>query len=505
MSMTIKKPSPDRQQDKSDVLSLLKSIESMYDTCQDVLNTYTQTTLLLSIVIEAQTLLTKLRVMRDRWSRHLPFKEACTVDFYDWGKKMDVMSKSLVTGEEKDGEDETMSEYCPSKHFVLDLYETLSGEDRPKEAVPYYLETSIPRLIASQEKIRKEVSKHWTTYKYRFSDLMAQKIDQRIGDVLGQMADKSVIIRMVCSDMLQQLSAALYGLHEMPQGVIPRDQFARLAERVINEQEYGGRKAQQSARRSVDTLKNTTPEDQWKERCRDEIKASTDIIAEMKYGRRVFDYIGRNNDIKGHYAGLGRFLNSVRCDISETELFDLIEQLHKILYFQEDIEQQAAEEARQTAEEQKASADARPSSKDAMAVYQKRRSVQPERPRLPAFFNPKLTGNAAAVDRYYDILHHCGFYIGRALTNEEKHDKEASVYEGWKWKHLREAFMQLGFIKKDHVKKALAEYFEKVFPYLDAANVLRGFNSRGSYEDPTLFARLVSEISAEFQPVLDLS
>jgi len=94
--------------------------------------------------------------------------------------------------------------------------------------------------------------------------------------------------------------------------------------------------------------------------------------------------------------------------------------------------------------------------------------------------------------------------IGRPLLESEKRDKAVSCYEGWKWKHRREALMNLGFIKKDTTKKGLAEYLEKVFPYLDAENVKRGFNSRGGYEDPTAFNRIVKEMEYEFEPVADL-
>ena len=90
--MTNRKTLADRQQDKSTVLSLLESIERIYLSCQSVLNTYSQTTLMLSVAIEAQMLLMKLRMMKDRWRCHLPFKEASTVDFYDWGKKVEEMA-----------------------------------------------------------------------------------------------------------------------------------------------------------------------------------------------------------------------------------------------------------------------------------------------------------------------------------------------------------------------------------------------------------------------------
>ena len=137
MSISPKRQSIPKMKDKSDVLSLLLSIETMYETCQNVLNTYTQTTLMLAITIEAQMLLMKLRVMKERWAFHLPFKEACTVDFYDWGKKIEKMSLSLVGPEETSEADEILTEYCPSKHFMLDLY-TLLPENADSEQSPAY-------------------------------------------------------------------------------------------------------------------------------------------------------------------------------------------------------------------------------------------------------------------------------------------------------------------------------------------------------------------------------
>lgn len=256
----------------------------------------------------------------------------------------------------------------------------------------------------------------------------------------------------------------------------------------------------------MNRLKDITPEEQWEQRCNDEIKASVDFINELKYGRKVFEYLGHSNSIKGHYAGFGKFLNSIRSSIGEVELFDLTEQLYRILFFQEELEQLEAARAEAVKSEESAepTSEAPSFGKDAKTVYQKRLSMKPKSPKLPLFFNAKLADNAEAVSRFYAILHRCGFYVGRTLLPEEKRDKTASAYDGWKWKHLREAFMTLGFIRKAHAKKALAEYFAQVFPYLDPENVKRGFNSRGTYEDPSATARVVREVVAEFSSVTEI-
>ena len=498
MSTPPKKQSSTLQQDKSDILSLLESIERLYVSYQTVLNTYTQTSLLLSIAIEAQTLLMKLRVVQERWTYHLPFKEACMVDFYEWAKNMKKMSRSLVVPEERSETNDQVHEYCPSKHFVLDLYEMLSKDEFGDASVPYFHEESVSKFLSAQDKIRKEVTKHWNTYKYKFSELIARSFDGHVAQSLSLLADKSVVIRMVCSEVLQQLSAVLYQLYEMPPEVIKRDQFARLAERVVNETEYGGVKAQAAARRDVRILKNSTPENQWEQRCEDEVKASIDVINEMKYGRKVFTFIGQNYDITSQYAGLGRFLNSVRCDISDVELGDLIWQLFRIRYFHEELEKMQAAALAELSAATEASGE--PAAKDALSVYMKRKAVKPLRPRLPDFFNVNLVTDPEATTKFYDILHHCGFYIGRTLLSQEKADKNQYAYKGWKWKHLREALSKMKLIDPFTPKAALAEYLVEVFPYLEFEAVKRGFNNRGGQlENATTDERIIKEIQNEFE------
>ena len=506
MSNPTKRMSIEPQHDKSDVLSLLESIETMFVACQNVLNSYTQTTLMLSITTEAKTLQLKLQVMKDRWSYHLPFKEASGVDFYDWYKKMEEMSRWMMGSEESGKATEVVNEYCPSKHFMLDFYSLLT-ENKPAEgAAPYYSELNTAALIAEQEKIRKQITKKWPEYKARFSQLVVDSLgDRSISEILQPLADRTLTIGMTCGVVLKSLSKTLFELYEMPKDVIKRDQFIRLAERVVNEPEYGGRDAQAKAKRYVVKLKNDTPEEDWPRRREDDINASGELISEMKYGGMVFRYLSHNYNIKGNYAGFGRFLNTFRKDISEAELSNLLEELFRILYLRDDKEQQeAARRQEQAAAEAAAAKASKAEPKDAEAVYRKRVAGKPQTPRLPNFFNQKLAGNALAVESYYETLHHCGFYIGRTLLEQEKRDPDIRCYDGWKWKHLRDAFVKLGFIKGDSSKKGFAEHLADVFPYLEATNIQRGFNSRGGYTDPNATLRIVTDMVHEFEDVAAL-
>lgn len=149
--------------------------------------------------------------------------------------------------------------------------------------------------------------------------------------------------------------------------------------------------------------------------------------------------------------------------------------------------------------------DAQIESKDAESICRKRKAAKLQKPLLPKFFSAKLSGNEAAVEKYYETLHHCGFYIGRPLTADEKRDTEARTYAGWKWTHLRDAFVRLGFFRSDSSIRGFAQHLADVFPYLTMANIQRGFNSRGGYVDSNATATIIGEMEFEFEEVAVLA
>lgn len=483
--------------DQSDILSILESIASMFEVCQKVLNKYTQSALILSITTEAEMLLLKLRIMEKRWNVHLPFKEATAVDFYGWSMKIEQIAQAIGGAEAAGDSEDSIDEFCPSKHYLLDLYECLDESPSQKGGMPYYAEHNVEKFITEQTRIRKQIIRKWPVYRDKFCDIVTRELSDDIGDVIKIVAERNGNIRMTCHTVLCDLSAALYSLYEAPWGNILREQFARLANRVLNEEEYGGRKAIMTVEHEVKDVKNNTPEGQWEARREDEIKVSLDLIKDMKLGNKVFNFLGKEKTILDNPAGFGRFLWSVRNNISNDDLYNLIELLYRIAYLSKDREQQTALQASATPSSQ-------PKPKDAKAVYRERMANKPKTPRLSVMFSEKLANNKPAVECYYKILHHCGLYIGRALLEHEKKDPDISCYEGWKWKHLREAFIKLGFIAPDSSKKGFAEYLASVFPYLEATNIQRGFNSRGGYEDTNAAHRIVADMVNEFDEVKSL-
>ena len=498
MSINPKKQSIYNQTDKSDILSILESIEAMFEVFQKVLNIYTQTSLMLSMTTEAEMLILKLRVMQERWKIHPPFKEAISVNFYEWSRKIENMAKAIGGVEAAGDEGYIIDEYCPSKHYLLDLYECLDESPSHSGGSPYYAESNVSKFIAEQSRLRTRIAKRWKEYQSKFSDLVPIELEEHLAGVYKPLAEGSVIIKMTCYTVLSDLSVALYNLYDTIHGRINSDQFARLADRVFEEEDYGGSKVKSDVEHEVNEMKNSTPEDQWDSRREEEIRVSIDLIKDMKLESKVFTFLGRDKTMLDNPAGLGRFLWSVRLNISRNDLNNLFELLYRIAYLGKDCEQQPVIEHTATPEA------SQPEPKDAEGVYRKRMVVQPQRPPLPKFFNEKLASNDSAVDSFYETLHHCGFYIGRTLLTSEKKDSAKRCYEGWKWSHLREAFVRLDFFKADSSKKGFAEYLAEVFPYLSATNIQRSFNSRGGYVDTNATARVIKEMMTEFEDVVDM-
>ncbi len=498
MSTHSKKQSIDNRIDKSDILSILESIESMFEVYQKVLNIYTQTSLMLSMTTEAEMLILKLQVMQERWKIHPPFKEAISVDFYVWSRKIENMAKAIGGVEASGDEGFSIDEYCPSKHYLLDLYECLDESPSHIGGLPYYAESNVTKFIAEQSRLRNKLVRKWKEYQSEFSDLVPRKLEKHLGGVYKPLAEGGVTIKMTCHTVLSDLSVALYNLYDITYGRISGDQFARLASRVFEEEDYGGRNVKSDVEHEVNEMKNSTPEDQWESRREEEIRVSIDLVKYLKLESKVFNFLGRDKTMLDNPAGMGRFLWSVRHNISKSDLNNLFELHYRIAYLSKDRESQTVAERAATTES------SQPEPKDAEGVYRKRKDTPPQKPSLPKFFNEKLASNESAVDCFYEILHHCGFYIGRTLLPSEKKDAGQRCYEGWKWSHLREAFVRMDFFRADSSKKGFAEYLADVFPYLSATNIQRSFNSRGGYVDTNATHRIIQEMVNEFEDVVDM-
>lgn len=477
----------DNKTDRSDVLSLLTTIDSMFHASQNTLNEYSRTSLLLSIIIEGQMLLTKLSTMFERWKTHLPFKEASGVDFFDWKDKVEDMRKH-INGEEE-GVKRKIDAYCPSKHFLLDLYAILpkSGQENTE---PYYKETDVPTFIHTQERMRRTIASRWPEYKHKLSEHTLQNVSERFSHDLKNLHDDASEIQQVCNAVLTDLVAELSQLSDMSLRVIKGDEYARLAYRIANEQEYDVRKAHRDAQAYFSKWKNSTPDEREDSERRYEIEMAVNFISEMKYGRLIGNYVHLKDDMDRQMKGVGKFLYTFRQKISIDELHSLMEQLYRIHFFLEDERNSKAESA------------IKPDNTTTEVVMQ---AVTPDANtefpdiELPTFFHHDLRTSEKASAAFLRTLCRVCKYMGRNLTAQEKNLPEAKPYIKWKFNHLLQAFKDMSLVGQDITQVEFAKFLVDVLPGRKVDNIKQSLYRNCDKKSESILADVKDEFGVVIQ------
>lgn len=495
---------------RSDVLSVLKNIESMFRMSLNVLCNHARNGLLFSTAMEAQMLALKLDTMADRWRIHIPFKEACRVDFLDWAKKIEQMGQYLhdLDNDADDADVMDIDTYCPDKHFLLDLYTRLLAEENatkePPESAPapspYYIETNMEAFIEKQARLHKSLAEHWVDYLDDFSELTSRHIitnalnysqsenqtkedgnDFSADCFKGQIADMSddCDIRTACCAALTELSRKLYALNESLERNFSSQHFTRLTERILIEREYGGVDISNKVRTDIAQWKNATPDDEIDNERNEEMQKAYNNIVEMKFRRNFQDYMkGYTPDIDQKKSAIGKFLFHCRRDITEPELNDFMTNLLRIIYHRKD----------QLKDMEENRGDEVPSAPEAA-------SCNPD-----IFLSEQLSSSHKARQRFYSLLAKAGPHICRQLPREQKKDASIRKYEGWSWWHLKQGFTKLGFIEKNISDKDFFKFLSIVLPDRTPGGI-----SQGYYRfDHSPSDGIVEKVTEEFRPVAEL-
>lgn len=469
-------PTRDNNTDKSDLLSLLCVIERLYEISRIVMNNHSVAAIFLSIAVEVQTLLTKFCAMRQRWTIHLPFKEACLVDFVDWSKRIEQMADSIKT---IDGR------YCmdpnntiPSDHCLYDLYEQSLQASKgysdkndmtdPKQLLQHY--TLMQKELSSQRK--------------KCIDSISQLVSKKIVD--SYHLDISVLedleaIRTLCSNLLAELSQELFQLHEQQVKIFSSDDYERLADRILLENEYDGQTARREARDIMHDWRNGVPAGKLEESRKTQIEQTKEEIRKTRYGVKLEQYVNLDADFLSQRSEFGKFLFNRRRDITRAELRELIRLVYCVYYYQKDAEYEAEQQTGVT------------ESSDASAVEVK--SV------LPTDFQQSFRDSGAAVMLFYNILCRVEPYInkgGAAISNGTP--ELCDRYKDWTWYHLKTAFEQLDFLPKNASKAPFARFIHQLFPHRTEGSVSRSLHRNTNVNSPNI----VADVVKEFQPVHSL-
>lgn len=87
--------------------------------------------------------------------------------------------------------------------------------------------------------------------------------------------------------------------------------------------------------------------------------------------------------------------------------------------------------------------------------------------------------------------------MSKVLFISYSHD--SAEHKSWVKKFAVDLAVRGGF------EVLLDQHLADVFPYLDAANIQRGFNSRGGYTDRNANASIIHDIMGEFEDVAEIA
>ena len=465
--------------DSSDVKSLLDTIDQLYRVSCSVLNDHTQTSLRMAIAIEAQMLLSKLQVMNRRWKIHLPFKEASQVDFYKAYERMAKISSEMAETATDDAS-RKFSRYCPSKHFLLDLYSVLSAEDGDRSK-PYYEDTDVNRFVEQQNVMQTVVTDNWKEYVTRVSDKSVADLSAR-GEAEIEISYDAQFVQTICCNVLNELSEELYAINLRLTSPITRKEFARLADRILIEEEYGGRFAFLKAKAKVTTWMNKTPYDRIEAERDEQIAACIEDIGKTRYGGLFTQNVKIYKDFNDQRDSFGKFLFTVRDRITKEELSQLFELVFRIHHLR-NLPSQNEQDGDDDAEDQH-----KPSATEG-----------PSKPELPVEFSQNFRGNDEAVAKFYELLHKCGPYINRP-KKKNVDSSPAAKFATWKWGHLRNALVRLKLLSSKVSFPTFSKFIHTVFPDRSEESIYRALYR----VDEETSSSIVSDVIKYFQPVSDI-
>lgn len=482
-SLTISSFVNDTKHDSADVLSLLQVIEQLYIASRRVINSHSAVAILLSMSVELQTLLIKLQAMHRRWSVHLPFKEASTVEFPMWSSKAAQMAEIIAKGD---------CRYCmdadndiPSCHCLVDLYDQAirqsadtTGADAPE------IETDAMQMLNRRSKTQEALRGCREQCVEAITQMVTSRIFANHPLDLTTLGDLQKA-RTVSSSLLIELSGLLQQMHDQLVKYINAQDYERLADRILFEAEYEGQDARREAREAVVNWRNGVPVKNLESERLAQIEKVKEAIRKTRHGVKLEQYVDLDDDFQKQRSEFGRFLFNRRREISREELRQLILLVYSVYYYQQDMHQAIG------------STDS--VAPDLSNIPSDITDSIPDFPPLPADFCAQLRNSQAATMRFYRILFRVEPFVNSGKPKDCT-EEQLAHYKDWTWCYLQTAFEQLGFLPKGSNKTNLARFIHTVFPHRSEGSVNRSLCRNTNPNSHNI----VSDIVKEFQPVTEL-
>ena len=462
----------DKSHDSSDLLSMLRAIEQLYAASRIVISSHSEVAILVSLAVEVQTLLTKLRAMRQRWAVHLPFKEASTVDFVEWSNKAKHLASVIRSVDSRQCLSPDLS--CPSCHCLIDIYLQAADASCHSEQD----DMPDPKLLLNHHAA---VLERLATQREQCIDAISQLISCQIADKQGLgivQQGNLVTVRNSCSDLLTELAEELFQLHEQQVKIFSDKDYERLADRILYEDEYEGQIARREARDIMHNWRNGVPTGKLEESRKAQIEQTKEEIRKTKHGVKLEEYVNLDADFYGQRSEFGKFLFNRRRSITRSELRELILLVYCVYYYQKDVLQEAE----------------LPDGVSGM-LDDKTSELYPD---LPTGFEQKLRDNQVATMRFYRILRRVEPYVNNSGASVSGSTPDLCAhYKDWGWYHVKTAFEhdKLGFLPKNSSKSSFAQFIHSQFPRRKALTVQRAIYRNENVNSPNIVADVIKEFS----------
>ena len=466
----------DKIADSSDLLSMLQVIQQLYADSRIVINSHSAAAILVSLAVEVQTLLTKLRAMRQRWEIHLPFKEASAVDFVKWSNWALQLASEISSADcrtcMKPGST------SPSNHCLLDLYheaKQTKGESNEEQDL-----TDPRQLLQHHAAMQTELTTQREQCLEAISQLVASQFTESLGLNITGLSDLATV-RSACSTVLTQLAKELDLMHEQQVKIFSSKDYERLADRILFESEYEGQMACREARDVMHNWRNGVPSGKLEESRKEQIEHTKEQIRRTKHGVKLEQYVNLDADFASQRSEFGKFLFNRRHDITRAELRQLIHLVYCVYFYQSDALQEAGHTV---------SVAAVPHDTDPEVFLS-----------LPVDFMQQLRESQVAVKCLYRILRCIEPYINNSGADVPGSTPElCAKYKDWSWCHVQMAFEKLDFLPKNSSKSVFSTFINSLFPHRTESSVNRALYRNDNVNSPNI----VADVVKEFQPVLSL-
>ena len=447
---------------KSDILVILENIEQMLKCNAKVVNGYASNIQGMAIAVEAQALAQKLRLAADRWRNKLPFKEACDVDFKEWGKKM-LNARNVIMEENAGCYTDAIREFEPDNDFFIDQYyqiknkDLLTSKDFPRyyetdDAFLFYEEITSCREEIEDDKtiITSDIGKNVLSqlvdeyyhsydvegeveppfYEYEYNKMRKQR-SQSLENWLMD-CDKSFTVSICVETALEDLTDALHYAHRVlicPEESTYKDLYERLSVAYFYE-------SINEANDDFQKWLNSTPKKKRLGMMKAKLEKEKNKFFSGKWKNGLenfFDIDNIENVLEGTDAG--KFLYRYRNDLSLDEAGRIIAQYHKIALFLGEIDKMENEGKTGAAEAKE------------MPVQEEKKME------LPVIFNSTIRGDAKATNMIVDAI--------RELAKTTGH-KSKTISGGKTWGHVKESLVINGYIDNDCSGAAFGRAIEAI-------------------------------------------